>query len=143
MKKLRERIKNDPEMYEEYKKKERERYKARKEAGTIKSVQDLSERERRNIRKRWRQRSKRSYDAKKNQEKNRENMEMRIREYTPPSTPFPDEQHIIEAIPDPSRQAIQGKLAQRRNREHMKKEIDLLKEKLNNAEKKFVNIKQH
>lgn len=141
MRNLRERIKNDPAMYEEYKKKERERYKARKEAGKIKSVQELSERERRNIRKRWRQRSKRSYDARKNQEKNRENMEMRIREYTPPSTPSPDEQHIIEAIPGPSRQAIQGKLAQRRNREHLKKEIDLLKEKLYKAEKKVRKYK--
>lgn len=136
MRKLREKVKNDPALYEEHKKKERERYKARKEAGKIKSIEDLSEREQRNVRKQWRERSKRSYHARKNSA----NMERTIQEYTPPSTPTPEE-HLIEPVAGPSRQAIQGRIIQRKNREHMREEIDLLKQKLLKAERRIRKYK--
>lgn len=58
MRQLRENIKNDPVLYEESKRKERERYYARKQAGKIKSVQEMSSREQRKVRMAWRQRSK-------------------------------------------------------------------------------------
>nr|CAI5844105.1 unnamed protein product [Callosobruchus analis] len=58
MRKLRESIKNDPVRHEEAKKKDRERYYARKAAGKIKGVADMTEREKRAIRKKWKDRSK-------------------------------------------------------------------------------------
>lgn len=43
----RDKIKSDPEKYEEFKRKERERYYKRKEAGKIKNISQLSDREKR------------------------------------------------------------------------------------------------
>ncbi|CAH0559892.1 unnamed protein product [Brassicogethes aeneus] len=57
MQKLREKIKNDPILYAECKRKERERYHARKEAGKVKSINDLSEKEKKKARAQWRERS--------------------------------------------------------------------------------------
>jgi hypothetical protein len=62
MRKLREAIKNDPQKHEEQKKKERERYQARKKAGKIKSVKEMSKRSQRIVRKSWRERSRRYYE---------------------------------------------------------------------------------
>nr|CAD7587827.1 unnamed protein product [Timema genevievae] len=49
----RNKIKNDPVCYEEFKRKERERYNKRKEDGKIKLISDLSERGKRQQRKKW------------------------------------------------------------------------------------------
>lgn len=43
MRKLREKIKNDPILHEEEKRRARERYKTRKEAGKVKSIVEVSE----------------------------------------------------------------------------------------------------
>lgn len=52
--KRRDRIKNDPELYEEAKRKERERYHARRKLGKIKIISELkTEREKRAKRKNW------------------------------------------------------------------------------------------
>nr|CAI5819089.1 unnamed protein product [Callosobruchus analis] len=83
MRKLRESIKNDPVRYEEAKKKERERYYARKAAGKIKGVADMTEREKRAIRKKWKDRSKKCYEKKKAEERT----ETFLEETTPPSSP--------------------------------------------------------
>lgn len=91
--KLKEKRKNKTALYEEQKRKERERYKARKEANKIKSIEDLSEGEKRNIRRKWRERSKRCYHAKKQ----REIMDRRLGENTPPSTPVFDQPAIDHA----------------------------------------------
>ncbi|CAH2018786.1 unnamed protein product [Acanthoscelides obtectus] len=48
MRRLRESRRQDPEKYEEDKRKERERYYRRKEAGQIKTIDQMSEREKRN-----------------------------------------------------------------------------------------------
>ncbi|CAH1109773.1 unnamed protein product [Psylliodes chrysocephalus] len=58
MKKLRKQIRNDPVLHEQQKKRERERYLARKEAGKIKSICYMNDREKRKVRKQWRERSK-------------------------------------------------------------------------------------
>lgn len=65
MQKLRQSIKDDPVKHEEYKRKERERYQKRKQAGKIKFINEMNEREKRVIRKNWREKSKQSYDRKK------------------------------------------------------------------------------
>lgn len=52
--KRRDRIKNDPELYEEAKRKERERYHAQRKLGKIKIISELkTEREKRAKRKNW------------------------------------------------------------------------------------------
>lgn len=145
MRKLRERIKNDPVLHEEEKRKARERYKARKEAGKVKTIADLSERERRKVRKCWREKSKKAYHSKKE----RENLLTRLNEFTPPSTPVPEEFAAVINItpqpspqPGPSRQSLKGKQILRRNRENMKKEIEILKTKLDRACKRASKYKK-
>lgn len=64
VRKYREALKNNPEKYEEAKRLEKERYQRRKEQGKIKSINELTPREQRKLRKDWRARSKKSYDKK-------------------------------------------------------------------------------
>lgn len=56
--KRRENIKNNPDLYEEAKQKERERYHKRKQEGKIVTIDELSSRERRKKRKMWKQSAK-------------------------------------------------------------------------------------
>lgn len=65
---MRERIRADAAKHEEYKKKERERYFKRKETGKIKSISELSDREKRTMRKNWKERSKKHRINKKERE---------------------------------------------------------------------------
>ncbi|CAH2015167.1 unnamed protein product [Acanthoscelides obtectus] len=65
VRKYREALKSNLERYEEAKRLERERYQRRKEQGKIKSINDLTPRQQRKLRKDWRARSKKvttSYD---------------------------------------------------------------------------------
>ncbi|CAH1974460.1 unnamed protein product [Acanthoscelides obtectus] len=87
MRRLRESRRQDPEKYEEDKRKERERYYRRKEAGQIKTIDQMSEREKRNQRKEWRNRSKKHYLGKKNAKE----LELKLQENSPPATPIPEE----------------------------------------------------
>ncbi|CAH0562790.1 unnamed protein product [Brassicogethes aeneus] len=141
MRRLREKIKNDPVLYEESKRKEKERYLARKVTGKIKKIDQMSTREKRKTRKEWRARSKKSYDKKKGDQQ----LERDLRENTPPASPI----MFQPIIPIPagsqenlSRQAIQGKLIQRRNRESLKKEIKFLRERLLEKDRKLAKYKK-
>ncbi|CAH1107545.1 unnamed protein product [Psylliodes chrysocephalus] len=58
----RETIRNNPELYEQAKQKERERYYKRKVEGKIKSVNQLNNREKRHVRKQWIKNSKKYRD---------------------------------------------------------------------------------
>ncbi len=49
MQRLRDEIKNDPVRYEEAKRKEREKYHARKKAGKIKSINKMTPQEQRKV----------------------------------------------------------------------------------------------
>lgn len=79
MRKMRVRIRNDPEKYEECKRKERERYEKRKHEGKIKGIKDLTDRDKRKKRKTWRECSR----------KYREKLRMveNILDVTPPAIP--------------------------------------------------------
>ncbi|XP_072399443.1 uncharacterized protein [Diabrotica undecimpunctata] len=132
-----------PDIIEEEKRKARERYRARKEAGKVKRIDELSEREQRNIRKCWREKSKKSYYAKKE----RETLSAQLNEIIPSFTPVPEE--FAEDItpqqnpqPESSRQSLKGKQIVRRNRKRMKKEIELLKAKLERTCKKVSKYKK-
>ena len=50
----RKRQRDDPEKYREYQRKERERYKSKKERGVVKPVSELGERAQRKQRRDWR-----------------------------------------------------------------------------------------
>ncbi|XP_072387123.1 uncharacterized protein [Diabrotica undecimpunctata] len=143
MRKLREKIKNNPALHEEEKRKARERCRARKEAGKVKRINELSEREQRNIRKCWREKSKTSYYAKKE----RERLSAQLNEMIPSFTSVPEEfaKYITpqqNPQPESSRQSLKGKQIVRRNKERIKKEIELLKAKLERTCKKFSKYKK-
>lgn len=50
----RERLKSDPVKYNEFLKRDRERYLRKKEQGVVKSVTELTHREKRKVRRQWR-----------------------------------------------------------------------------------------
>nr|CAI5840228.1 unnamed protein product [Callosobruchus analis] len=141
MKKLLEKIKNDPVLYEESKRRENERYLARKTAGKIKTIDQMSTREKRKIRKEWKARSKKTYENKKRQQQ----LERNLQENTPPASPIPFQPRVLtpdESQANLSRQAIKGKLIKRRNRESLKTEIKYLREQLRKKDRKLVKYKK-
>lgn len=79
VRKYRQRLREDPERYEEYLRKERERNQKRREEGKLKRIKDLSERQQRNVRKEWRKRQKRHREMLKRQDE----MEVFLRASSP------------------------------------------------------------
>ncbi|CAH1993737.1 unnamed protein product [Acanthoscelides obtectus] len=153
MRKLREAIKSDPVRYEEAKKKERERYHARKAAGKIKGIADMSEREKRTIRRKWKDRSKRCYERKKTQEK----LNRFLAEETPPSSPcrqpvqeIPAEIDNQDRTPCTSKQSTSssrsrvscGEKLRRNNRRKLNITIKKLEIKLQEAERRAGKYKK-
>lgn len=133
MRRLRQARKNDPIEYEEAKRLERERYYRRKQEGKIKSITEMTEREKRNVRKQWKIRSKNYYEAKKRAI----NFEKMLADGTPPSTPPPiteennmQQQRNISNTPQVSGRISAGKKRRRRNRDQLKATISELEKKL-------------
>ncbi|XP_054720463.1 uncharacterized protein LOC129230093 [Uloborus diversus] len=114
MRRAREKLKADPEKYEEVKRKDKERKKSSR-----KKICEMSDREKRKIRKGWRER------AKKHREKIKEIEQALLIVGTPPQSP----QHhdVPENTPSHSRVAS-GYKKRKQNRELMKIELDKLKE---------------
>ena len=79
----REKVKEDPEKYQLYLKKEKERYKRRKEEGKLKAISQRSKKEQKQQRKKWgvNQRNKRVED------KIRQEAQHHIDANTPPGSP--------------------------------------------------------
>ena len=75
-------IKNDPVLHQEYLEKELQRRKDRKLAGTLKSFNELSERHKRAVSKKWRMQQKLCPDKKKEQENNMEVISERSSEFS-------------------------------------------------------------
>lgn len=152
MRKLRENIKNDPVKHEEAKKKERERYHSRKAAGKIKCIVDMSEREKRLTRKKWKDRSKRSYEAKKREK----NLQIFLTEHTPPTSPRQSPVLMIPAEPDDSQavhtprvtfgnsrsRVASGEKIRRKNRRMLTLRVRELEKKLSDTEKKARKYKK-
>ena len=69
----RERIKSNPEKYNAYKMKEKLRYQRKKDAGTVKQIKDMTEREKRKTRRGWRA-AQQKRRLQKVLEKNKENV---------------------------------------------------------------------
>lgn len=68
MRRMRERIKNDPLRYAEHRRKEKERYFKRKQTKKVKMISEMPRHEQEHVRKLWRERSKK-YRASKQQTK--------------------------------------------------------------------------
>lgn len=137
MRKLRENIKNDPSKYEEAKRKERERYYARKQAGKIKTIDKMSPREQRTIRKNWRERSNRCYKNKKNNE----DLERRLEENSPPPSPGNTLDINVPVVVEDKKTRI-GKNKRRKNRRILKDKIKKLEEQLKIAKRKAEKYKK-
>ncbi|CAH1110629.1 unnamed protein product [Psylliodes chrysocephalus] len=131
MRRAREKLKSDPIKHEEVKKRDRERYKKKKEAGLIPRIKDLSRREVKDFRKKWRERSKQHRLAKKAKEK--------LTKFIKDISPLPTPDHDVELqllhhnnnvqIPSTSRIACGRKII-KKNREKWRREREKLTENL-------------
>lgn len=123
MQRLRQAIKTDPALYEEAKRKERERYHARKEAGQIKSIKEISNRDQRNKRKMWRKSSKKTYDKKKRESE----LAKFVEENSPPPSLF---ENLVGVNSHGERM---NRHRRRRNTRKLKAKIKKLEESLEKA----------
>ncbi|VEN35312.1 unnamed protein product [Callosobruchus maculatus] len=132
MRKMRAKIKSDPEKYEEYKRKERERYKKRKAEGKIQKISDLPERQQRAKRKIWRASAKKYRDSRR-----------RIQDFlvadSPPPSPSSIEPDNLNLTPN--RQLLQGQKRSRNHRRKLNKTIKSLQERNKLLEKKVKKYK--
>lgn len=135
MRRARLKLKENPLLLEEAKKKERERYQKRKNAGKIRSVKDMTEREKRMIRKVWKEKA-RKY---RKERKIVEETELHMKANTPPSSP--SELNNAGVVQENNNSGImKGKKVVRRNQYKLKKKIKELEErnkKLNTRLEKY------
>ncbi|CAH1118147.1 unnamed protein product [Phaedon cochleariae] len=134
MRRARERLREDPVKYAEEKKKDRERKKLSR-----RPVQDLSEREQRRIRKKWRERSKRYRDGKRNAERARVYENNFLESITPPDSPQTiqqPQQPLVEANGHRNTTPRErGKKIARKNRDRMRNEIENLNKLVKSLQK--------
>ena len=124
----RDRLKEDPEAYQKYLQKERERYKQRKETGSRKLVQDMTPREHRKQTKAWR---KHQIDHREKCRKIDEACDV-----TPPHSP-----HRNLQLPE-SHQKRKGRKNVRRDRAKAYRTIEHLKVKLDTAHKSVKKLQK-
>ncbi|CAF4951139.1 unnamed protein product [Pieris macdunnoughi] len=130
-----QRIKNDPVKNAKLKEKERQQYKKKKEKGQIKSINDMTEREQRAVRKIWREKTKKHRDRVKIQS-------TRNNPLTPPASDNEDQPPLPQnniALAAKRRSEIQRKL---RNQliKKQKYEIKQLRQKVRDCQKKLRRI---
>ncbi|CAH1979149.1 unnamed protein product [Acanthoscelides obtectus] len=133
VRKYREALKSNLERYEEAKRLERDRYQRRKEQGKIKSINDLTPRQQRKLRKGSRARSKKSYDKKRKVQEPVQGT-MRPHSMRENSMQTPTHQNISET--PTSAILTSGKRRSRRNRRKMRLEIQKLKKELTTEKSK-------
>ncbi|XP_031338109.1 uncharacterized protein LOC116175586 [Photinus pyralis] len=145
MRRLREAIKNDPVKHEDAKRKERERYHARVNAGKIKKIDNLDSRTQRSVRKKWRIYSKRYYDSQKRKKDLVESLEAN----TPPDSPLsfrvntpPPKSNPEETPTTSSSRTATGKKMRRRNTYKYKLKIKHLEEQLKKEKKRSEKYKK-
>lgn len=148
MRKRREAIRYDTELYSEYKRKERERYHRRKAEGKIKLIAEIkSERTKKAIRKNWRERTKKHRGLKKLSK----DLDIHLEENTPPDSPGSvDDMHVnAELVLDnqknntsDDKRKISAKKRSRENRNELKNKISKLQELVKKAENKAQKYKQ-
>ncbi|XP_069109737.1 uncharacterized protein [Argopecten irradians] len=124
MRRYRQRIKNDSQAYEQYKQKEKGRYRKRKRNGDIKLIDDCNDREKRQRRKLWRKEKRQQ----RKEEKKRLAENAPIIQNTPPNSP-------THSNNSNSHKKHTGINIRKRNMKKMKKEFEKVKEELK-AEKR-------
>lgn len=143
MRKYREKIKNDPNLYEETKRRERERFKKRVEDGKIKTAKTkMSDRNRRNLRRTWREKTRKYRASVKSRKQLLENLD------SPPpspctsstSTSIHNSRSRIRAVDD--KRTESGKRIRRRNRQELKEKIAMLEKKLKDKNRQLANYRQ-
>ena len=128
----RERQKQDPEKHQKYPQKEKQRYQERKKVGKLKNVEDLSEREKRAVRKQWRK----NQQNKRKKDKETKNL---LSSNTPPNSPCQDLAH--EEAPLDGRTS-RGRKKIRKDRSKAYREINKLRVKLAQKEKDVARYKK-
>lgn len=130
MQRAREKIKNDEALLEAAKAKERERWHKRKTEGSVKSVKELSNREQRRVRKKWRESSKKYRQQKKR--------DAEVLLNTPPDSPLMQQNDMLV---NPSTSRVEsGRRVARKNREklrHNLKKAEIRCKKFENKAEKY------
>lgn len=128
----REKQKQDPEKHKKYLEKEKQRYQERKKVGKLKNVEELSERERRSVRKQWRKNQ-------RNKRKNDKDTKILLSSNTLPHSPSQDLSH--EQLPQDGRTS-RGRKKIRKDRSKAYREISKLRIKLAQKEKYVARYKK-
>lgn len=144
-----EKIKSDPVLLAEYKEKERLKYLKKKEKGQSKSIQDMTPREQRKIRKKWKKYST-DYRKKKIIRKDCENY---VAQNTPPTSENEENVAPEPQINNNNNENLRQVEAKRRSRyqrnlrnkvlQEKSAIIDDLKKKLNTQQKKYNRLKRN
>ena len=119
-KRYRDKIKSDPARHEEYIQNERDRYKARRDRGDFDLSQKI-ERERRQIRRTWRETKRRA--------KKRKNMLVRGFQFMTANSPMTSPEHSAENEPNVTPQSRRGRKKMRRDRSKAYRKIAQLEKK--------------
>lgn len=125
----RERQKNDPEKHQRYLENEKERYRSRKNSGKLKCISELTERQKRSVRKRWRKNQK----QKREKDKDIANL---ITVNTPPDSPGNEDIYLVDGRRSSGRKKV------RRDRAKAYREVKKLKVKLQKKEKEIHKYKK-
>lgn len=143
-----EKIKNDPILLAEYKEKEKLKYLKKKEKGQRKSIQDMTPREQRKIRKQWKKYST-DYRKKKTI---KQDCEIYVTQNTPPTSENEENVAPEPQINDYNNENLRQVEANKRSRYQRKIRnkvlqeksaiIDDLKKKLNTQQKKYYRLKR-
>jgi hypothetical protein len=119
-KRYRDKIKSDPARHEEYIQNERDRYKARRDRGDF-DLSQKTERERRQIRRTWRETKRRA--------KKRKNMLVRGFQFMTANSPMTSPEHSAENEPNVTPQSRRGRKKMRRDRSKAYRKIAQLEKK--------------
>lgn len=136
MRKAREKIKQDPVKYAEEKEKEKKRYHQRKKDKKIRTIDQFTSREQRNLRK-ARKIQMRTYTANQKKKVEAENF---LESNTPPESPSSASQNPNEAGPSGLSRKASGQKRARKNRDEMKKKVDSLENQLKSLKIKIASM---
>ncbi|KAL2102031.1 hypothetical protein ACEWY4_003792 [Coilia grayii] len=124
-KKWREKLNSQPELKDEFLRKERERWAHRVQDGKVKTISDLNGRKRRKRRKFWKEAQRESRERRKKAQEIQQSLN------TPPDSPL----DISFEQPSRSRQLVAGERLRNRTRQRHYREIKTLKGKLEKVKK--------
>jgi hypothetical protein len=132
-KRFRDKIKSDPARHEQYIQSEKDRYKARRERGDFDLTQK-TERERRQIRRTWRETKRRAKKSK--------NMLVRGFQFMTANSPMTSPEHSAENEPNVTPQSRRGRKKMRRERSKAYRKIAQLEKSIKEKERVITRYKK-